>query len=96
MKGVEYLTFNNKMIVIEKVIKILKDQENGSVTQRFCLAILQKCSILESVIPKMVEMEMVQWVINLVKQSLNSKIHVFCLDFSSAMLANIIHTPYTI
>ena len=26
-------------------MKILKEQENGNVTQRFCLAILQKCSI---------------------------------------------------
>jgi len=29
-------------------------------------------------------------------KSLTSKIHVFCLDFSSAILANIIHTNSTI
>lgn len=27
---------------------------------------------------------------------MTSKIHVFCLDFASAMLANITHTPYTL
>lgn len=32
LKGVEYLTTNNNMVVIKKVIQILKEQENGSVT----------------------------------------------------------------
>lgn len=32
LRGVEYLTFNGNMIIVEKVIKILKEQENGSVT----------------------------------------------------------------
>ena len=96
LKGVEYLFFNNNPIIIERVIKILKDQENGSVCQRFCLAILQKCSIKESLIPTFVKMDMINWVITLLKKSFSSKIHVFCLDFSSAMLANVIHTPSTI
>jgi hypothetical protein len=74
----------------------LKDQENGSVTQRFCMAILQKASIKESVIPTLVETDMINWTINLLKKSLTAKIHVFCLDFSSAMLANIVHTATTI
>jgi len=39
---------------------------------------------------------MIYWVINLLNKSLSTKIHVFCLDFASAMLANIIHTPSTI
>ena len=39
---------------------------------------------------------MIYWVINLLDKSLTSKIHVFCLDFASALLANIIHTPSTI
>ena len=47
-------------------------------------------------IPTYVEKDMIHWVINLIKKSLNSKIHVFCLDFASAMLANVIHTPATI
>jgi hypothetical protein len=31
-RGVEYMTYNNNMVVVEKIIKILKEQENGSVT----------------------------------------------------------------
>lgn len=103
LRGVEYLTFNNNMKLVEKIIRvfpslnqIMKEQENGSVTQRFCLAILQKCSIREALIPTLVDHDLIKWTINLLKKSLHQKIHVFCLDFSSAMLANIIHTPSTI
>lgn len=39
---------------------------------------------------------MINWVISLLRKSFSTKIHVFCLDFSSAMLANVIHTPSTI
>lgn len=74
----------------------MKEQENGSVCQRFCLAILQKCSIKETLIPAYVKCDMINWVITLLKKSFSTKIHVFCLDFSSAMLANVIHTPSTI
>jgi hypothetical protein len=39
---------------------------------------------------------MIQWIIALVQKSISTKIHVFCLDFASATLANVIHTPYTL
>lgn len=39
---------------------------------------------------------MIFWVIKLIKKSLKTKIHVFCLDFASAMLANVVHTPATL
>lgn len=35
---------------------------------------------------------MITWVLTLVKKSLNTKIHMFCLDFATAMLANMIHS----
>ena len=41
------------------------------------------------------ENELVQWVLLLVKKSLNTKVHVFCLDFATAMLANVIHSRWT-
>ena len=44
----------------------------------------------------MIENNLIFWVINLIKKSLKEKIHIFCLDFSSALLANIIHSPQTI
>ena len=39
LKGVEYLVTNDQMLIV-RVIEILKDQEDGSVNQRFCVAIL--------------------------------------------------------
>ena len=46
LKGVDYLTQVN-LEITEKVIEILKEQEDGSVTQRFCIAIMQKMSVKE-------------------------------------------------
>lgn len=37
---------------------------------------------------------MIAWVLLLVKKSLNTKIHMFCLDFATAMLANVIHSRW--
>lgn len=39
LKGVEYIVMNGHSIVI-RVIEVLKEQEDGSVNQRFCIAIL--------------------------------------------------------
>jgi hypothetical protein len=74
---------------------VLKEQDNGSVTQRFCLAILQKCSVKESLMRAYWDNELIQWVLLLVKKSLNTKVHVFCLDFATAMLANVVHAKWT-
>jgi len=49
VKGVEYLT-QVDLAIAEHVIEILKEQEDGSVTQRFCIAILQKMSVKENTI----------------------------------------------
>lgn len=70
----------------------MKEQENGNVTQRFCLAILQKCSVKDSLISVYLDSDMISWALSLVKKSLHSKIHMFCLDFATAMLANILHS----
>jgi len=64
------------------------------VTQRFCLAILQKCSVKESVVSIYLEQDIIVWVLNLIKKSQNSKIHMFCLDFATAMLANVVHSKW--
>lgn len=82
----------------------MKEQDHGSVIQRFCLAILQKSSIKEviyffvkkAVIPCMVENDLINWSIDLCFLSVKQNINAFCLDFCSAMLANIIHTPSTL
>lgn len=64
--------------------------------QRFCLAILQKSSIKETVIPTLVQCDLINWSIELCFRAAKETINPFCLDFCSAMLANIIHTPSTL
>ena len=59
LKGVEYLITDDNMKIIENIIYILKEQDNGSVTQRFCIAILQKASVKDSVIPTMVQNDLI-------------------------------------
>jgi hypothetical protein len=40
--------------------------------------------------------KMIDWLMNLIKDSIKTKIHHFSLDFGSALLANIIHAPTTL
>ena len=40
------------------------------------------------------ENELIHWVLLLIKKSLNTKVHVFCLDFATAMLANVVHARW--
>ena len=85
------------------MIEILINQADGSVNQRFCIAILQKVSIKEDTIPiflkrfqnKQKEEDLIEWVLNLVDRSTKKDIHIFSLDFASALLANILHAPIT-
>jgi hypothetical protein len=56
---------------------------------------LQKVSIKEDTIPFLVKKGLITWVIKMVDRSLESEIHVFSLDFASALLANILHAKST-
>lgn len=94
-KGVEYLMSNSTKI-LEKIIEIMKNQEDGSIIQRFCIAILQKMSVKEDTVPVLMKMNIVDWIVKLLQRSRISEVHIFCLDFSSALLANILHSNYTI
>lgn len=93
--GVEYLVTKGSEI-LDKCITILKEQEDGSVTQRFCIAILQKMSVRDETIPALVEADMINWILRLLEKSKSTDIHIFSLDFSSALLANILHCPTTL
>mmetsp|Transcript_22853 Transcript_22853/g.28367 ORF Transcript_22853/g.28367 Transcript_22853/m.28367 type:complete len:203 (-) Transcript_22853:329-937(-) len=126
LQGVDYLLVNlagqqevsNDFTILNKIIEIITRDVNctdGSVTQRFCLAILQKMSVKEEIVEELHRQEFQLWLLNLLvratkKSSLtsqtrnsgepspgenggsSSEIHVFCLDFSSALLANILHS----
>ena len=95
IKGVDYLT-QIDLVIAEKVIEILKEQEDGSVTQRFCIAILQKMSVKELTIELFVQKQLIQWVLKLLEKSKTIDIHIFSLDFASALLANILHSHSTL
>ena len=93
LRGVEYITKSGKNLsLLRAVIKLLKLSETSSVTQRFAIATLQKCSVKESLIPTMMEANMIEWVISLLGSTNSKKTHIFVLDFSSALLANIVHS----
>lgn len=47
-------------------------------------------------IPCLVQNDLINWSIDLCFKSTKENINAFCLDFCSAMLANIIHTPSTL
>ena len=94
-QGVDYLTTHG-MEIVTQVIDILKEQEDGSVTQRFCIAILQKMSVKEDLIPILVDAELIDWILRLLEKSKSTEIHIFSLDFSSALLANILHSNSTL
>ena len=93
-KGVEYITENDHSIV-QKIIDILQEEEDGSVTQRFTLAILQKMSIKEDIIETIMKYKMIDWIVKLVERSLGKEVHIFSLDFATALLANIVHANST-
>ena len=46
----------------------------------------------DSVIRVYWENDLITWVLALVRKSLNTKIHMFCLDFATAMLANLVRS----
>ena len=101
LKGVEYVLTNGPQ-VLHTVLQLLPEQQqDGSVNQRFCVAILQKISIKEDTITVFLDKkahgcDIVQWILSLIERSVKSDIHIFSLDFSSALLANILHAQSTI
>jgi len=74
---------------------------DGSVTQRFCLAILQKMTSKEEAVSVLLyRQKFVPWLLTLLEKAMKKQgkgvqtpqIHVFCLDFASALLANLFHS----
>jgi len=94
-KGVDYLVEDGNEIV-QRMIEILKEQEDGSVTQRFSIAALQKISIKGTLIEVFLKNKMIDWLAKFLERSLSKDIHVFALDFGSALLANILHSKAAI
>ena len=54
-------------------------------------------SVKEQVIEVLVQRGMIQWAIKLLEKSrTGADIHIFSLDFSSALLANLLHSHSTL
>lgn len=53
-------------------------------------------SVKESTIELFVQKNLIQWVLKLLEKSKTLDIHIFSLDFSSALLANILHSHQTL
>ncbi len=110
-EGIQYIVSQGDQI-IKKVIQIMKGTEDGQVLQRFAIAILQKMSVkqlvndnnkneeiknLNNTIIKIYnKYNIIDWLIKLFQRSENNNIHEFCMDFGSALLANILGYPETI
>lgn len=93
--GVNYLLSNNTEI-LSKIIQIIKGTEDGQVLQRFCISILNKMSIKKETIEIFLNFGIIDWIIKLLQRSRINKINQFCIDFSSALLANILGDNATI
>ena len=54
--------------------------------------------VTDSIIDTMTKQQMIQWCLKLLTKYKNQdkNIHVFCLDFASALLANILHAQTTL
>lgn len=93
--GVDYLTMHGLQVpkMVLDILKLKLDEcTDGSVAQRFCIAILQKMSFKDTVSLLLFDLSCAQWITGLLERSLKNKdIHSFCLDFGSALLANMFH-----
>jgi hypothetical protein len=102
LKGVEYLLVNDQMIIITliEILKGMGHKEDGSVNQRFLIAILQKVSIKTEAVPILFDLKIVDWSLDFITRVLAKPVNgetvmssgvIFALDFDSALLANVLH-----
>lgn len=98
-----------KLIIL--MTELAESQKNQSlatnVNLRFCVAILQKMSIKSALIPVFIEHNVIEFIIHKLEVHYSSNSpppgsrvftgeqHIFFLDFSTAMLANILHCKIT-
>ena len=90
-EGVNYLLTNNSSI-LEKIIEIMKGTEDGQVLQRFGFAILNKLSLKQETAQVFIKHGVVDYIIKLLQRSRVNKMNQFCIDFATALLANILRT----
>jgi hypothetical protein len=74
----------------------MKSQEDGSIIQRFCISIIYKMSIKESVLSVFINQGIIEWLLGIMQRSRYTEIPVFCLDYLSSLLVNILHSEVTL
>lgn len=68
--GREYILDRDKQFILtKKIIDILKSQEKGSVTQRFCISVLSKLSLHEEANSAMIQEGLLIFLVDLVRTS---------------------------
>ncbi len=93
--GAEYLMKCGENL-IQKIIEIMKTTEDGQVLQRFCIAILQKISVLDEIIPIYLKLGLMDWIVKLLQRAKKNNIHIFCINFASGLIANILKANETL
>ena len=88
-EGVNYLLANNYSI-LEKIIEIIKGTNDGQVLQRFSLAIITKMSLRENTALIFIKHGVIDFLIKLLQRSRVNNINKFCLDYSTALLSNLL------
>lgn len=96
-RGVSY-TLQGREGIIQEMLKILLAEEPGSIIQRLTLACLQKLSVWdERLMNSLIDSGLISWIlIEILERGLLHKeyMHPFCLDFGSALLANMVNCGY--
>lgn len=96
-KGVAYILAPRPDVTVQSIAAVARDEEPGSVTQRFALGALQKIiTVEESLCPGLLESGLTDWIVtNVLERGLvnGEFMPIFCLDFGSALLVNLLAGP---
>lgn len=71
-------------------MQILKEQEDGSVGQRFSLAALQKCSGLSQTVELLLRENLLGYLLDFLNRSLKKKTHQFTQEFAAGLIGNLL------
>jgi hypothetical protein len=97
-KGVDSILRVNSQGLILALLEILTNEVPGSVGQRFTLGCLQKISVWnESNSAVLIDRGIINWVLEeILERSIIHKeyMHAYCIDFGSALIANLIASHY--
>lgn len=96
-KGVAYVLAPRPELTVQSLAAVARDEEPGSVTQRFALGALQKIVTREeSLCPGLLQSGLIGWIVTAVLEKglvTGEFMHTFCLNFSSALLVNLLTGP---